>query len=109
MCSGERIPRLRGLVLGSQYCARHFSLPDRAARGRLGVRVLWPQHCNLAARPARDALARREVSSQWGVDMETAVPVGRWQERGVWAFSVPENDIDLTQQLSGNLYSLLAG
>ena len=48
-----------------------------------------------------------EVSSQWGVDMETAVPVGRWQERGVWAFSVPENNIDLTQQLSGNLYSLL--
>ena len=48
-----------------------------------------------------------EVSSQWGVDMETAVPVGRWQERGVWAFSVAENDIDLTQQLSGNLYSLL--
>ena len=48
-----------------------------------------------------------EVSSQWGVDMEAAIPVGRWQERGVWAFSVPENDIDLTQQLSGNLYSLL--
>lgn len=48
-----------------------------------------------------------EVISQWHVEMSSALPVGHWQGRGVWAFSVPEDSVDLSTQLSGNLYSLL--
>ena len=48
-----------------------------------------------------------EVTEQWGVDVSDAVPMGHWQDRGVWAFSVPESSINQTEQLSGNLYGLL--
>ena len=48
-----------------------------------------------------------EVSEQWGVDFADAVPVGRWQDRGAWAFSVPESSINQMEQLTGNLYGLL--
>ena len=48
-----------------------------------------------------------EVTEQWGVSHHDAVPVGRWQDRGAWAFSVPEDSINQTEHLSGNLYGLL--
>ena len=48
-----------------------------------------------------------EVSAQWDIDLTSAVPVGYWQNKGVWAFSVPESSVNLAEQLSGNLYSLL--
>ena len=48
-----------------------------------------------------------EVSEQWGVDFADAVPVGRWQDRGAWAFSVPESSVNQMEQLTGNLYGLL--
>ena len=48
-----------------------------------------------------------EVTEQWGVNSADAVPVGRWQDRGAWAFSVPEDSINQTEHLSGNLYGLL--
>ena len=48
-----------------------------------------------------------EVTEQWGVSLHDAVPVGRWQDRGAWALSVPEDSVNQTEHLSGNLYGLL--
>jgi NAD+ diphosphatase len=47
------------------------------------------------------------VSDQWGVDASTAVPVGYWHGKGLWAFSVPETSISQTEQIANNLYGFL--
>ena len=48
-----------------------------------------------------------DVTAEWSVEMSSAVPVGYWQGRGAWAFSVPETDLNPMEHMAGNLYSLL--
>lgn len=49
----------------------------------------------------------REVCQMWNKSFSDAVPVGHWQGRALWAFSVSEQDVSPTEHLSGNLYGLL--
>jgi len=64
-----------------------------------------------AVTPMRDAPGSpwtvKAVSDLWNVDPRVAVPIGYWQGRGLWAFSVPETSVDQTEQIASNLYSLL--
>ena len=48
-----------------------------------------------------------DVTEEWPVEMSSAVPVGYWQGKGAWAFSVPETDLNPMEHMAGNLYSLL--
>lgn len=48
-----------------------------------------------------------DVVAEWSVDLTTAVPVGYWEGRGTWAFSVPEEHLDPMKHIAGNLYALL--
>ena len=48
-----------------------------------------------------------EIDVRWEAHLTTAIPIGHWQGKGAWALSVPEDSISATEQLSGNLYSLL--
>ena len=47
------------------------------------------------------------MTEHWGVSFSDAIPVGHWEDRGAWVFSVPEDSVNQTQQISGNLYGLL--
>ncbi len=49
----------------------------------------------------------QQASDLWGLDALTAVPVGYWQGRGLWAFSIAESQVNQTEQIASNLYSLL--
>jgi len=48
-----------------------------------------------------------EVGALWDANMHDTVPIGHWQGRGAWAVSISEEQVDLTEQLSGNLYGML--
>ena len=48
-----------------------------------------------------------EIDVRWEAHLTTAIPIGHWQGKGAWALSVPEDSISATEQLAGNLYSLL--
>lgn len=47
------------------------------------------------------------VIDLWDIDPTNAVPVGYWQGRALWAFSIPESSVNSTEHIASNLYSLL--
>lgn len=49
----------------------------------------------------------KAASDLWNVDLSAAVPVGFWEGKGLWAFSVPDSSVNQTEQIASNLYSLL--
>lgn len=48
-----------------------------------------------------------DVAKEWSLDLGAAMPLGFWQGRAAWTFSVPEARLDPIQHVTGNLYSLL--
>ena len=48
-----------------------------------------------------------EASSHFLIDVTAGVPLGKWDGKPAWAFSVPEEAVDTTAQISNSLYSLL--
>ena len=48
-----------------------------------------------------------EADALWKLNRDEAVPMGYWDGKAAWAFSIPESSDTALEALSGNLYSLL--